>query len=152
MIYIGIDPGAKGGIALVGSDGGVIAYPWDDDKFISYMRTATITRDRDGEKLIAAVEKVGAVHGNGIVSSFSFGRSFGYILGALSAFAIPYQLVPPNVWKREFSLIGKDKAASIEVCKRLYPNVNLLPTERCRKESDGMAEAVMIATFAKRHF
>ena len=152
MIYIGVDPGAKGGIALVGSDGSAIAYPWDDDKFVSYMRTATIMRDRDGEKLIAAVEKVGAVHGNGIVSSFSFGRSFGYILGCLSAFAIPYQLVPPNVWKREFSLIGKDKAASIEVCKRLYPNINLLPTERCKKESDGMAEAVLIATHAKRHF
>ena len=57
MIYIGIDPGAKGGIALVGSDGSAVAYPWDDDKFVSYMRTATIMRDRDGEKLIAAVEK-----------------------------------------------------------------------------------------------
>ena len=149
-IWIGVDPGQKGSYAVVGSDGSAKAYPWDDAAFIKHMNEATMMRDLEGHKLIAAVEKVGAMPHQGVKSMFNFGKSFGYILGVLEACKIPYQLIPPATWKREFSIVGKDKSASIEVCKRLYPDVSLLPTERCRKESDGMADALCLATYAKR--
>lgn len=35
-------------------------------------------------------------------------------------------------------------------CNRLFPGVSLLPTERCRKDNDGMAEALLMAEYAKR--
>ena len=149
-VWIGVDPGQKGSYAVVGSDGSAKAYPWDDASFIKHMNGATMMRDLEGHKLIAAVEKVGAMPHQGVKSMFNFGKSFGYILGVLEACKIPYQLIPPATWKREFSIVGKDKSASIEVCKRLYPDVSLLPTERCRKESDGMADALCLATYAKR--
>jgi crossover junction endodeoxyribonuclease RuvC len=107
-------------------------------------------RSISGNPCIAAVEKVGAMHGQGVTSMFSFGKSAGYIEGVLAALGIPYQLVPPNVWKKEFSLIGKDKAASIQTCKRLFPGINLLPTEKCWKDSDGMAESTLLAEYARR--
>ena len=155
MIYIGIDPGKRGGFAIIeqGESGRqtVEAYPWDDSEFVHKMRTLAEDEDIRKAGVVAAVEKVGAVHGNGIVSMFAFGRSLGFIEGVLSGCWISYQLVPPNVWKKSFSLIGKDKQASIDTCKRLFPGINLLPNDRCRKDSDGMAEAALIGLWAMRN-
>lgn len=148
MIYVGVDPGKKGGYALI-DDTGARAYPWDDQRFIEDMR---VTATRLDDTAMACVEKVGAHPGQGVTSMFTFGQGYGYILGVLAALGIGVQLVPPGTWKKEFSLIGKDKAASIEVCKRLFPGVNLLPSEKCRKDSDGMAEALLLACYAQRHF
>ena len=102
--------------------------------------------------VVAAVEKVGAMHGQGVTSMFSFGKSAGFIEGVLTALEIPYQLVPPAVWKKEFSLIGKDKKASVEVCRKLFPKLDLKRTERCKTDSDGKADATLIAEYAKRKF
>lgn len=40
----------------------------------------------------------------------------------------------------------------MEVCKRLYPDVNLKRTERSKKDDDNMAEACLLALYAKRKF
>ena len=147
MIWIGIDPGAKGGYAWIWDDT-IRAMPWDDEFFVQDMKCLVATKER----IVAAVEKVGAVHGNGIVSMFNFGKNAGYIEGVLTALGIPYQLVPPAKWKKEFSLIGKDKQASIMTCHKLFPDLDLRRTERCKTDSDGKAEATLLACFASRHF
>ena len=146
MIYIGVDPGKKGGVAIIDGDGAEV-YAWDDQTFVNVM-AATMNKG----KCIAAVEKVGAMPGQGVTSMFSFGQSFGFILGVLTAFGIGYQLVPPTLWKREFGLLHTEKQASVDVAKRLFPGVSLLPTERCRKESDGMADALCLCEYARRKF
>lgn len=155
MIYIGVDPGKKGGYAIIeqGISGQqtVEVYPWDDSEFAHKMRSLAEDDDMRDAGIVAAVEKVGAMHGQGVTSMFSFGRSLGFIEGVLSGCWISYQLVPPNVWKKSFSLIGKDKQASIETCKRLFPGINLLPSDRCRKESDGEAESALLAEYARRN-
>lgn len=150
MIYIGIDPGSKSGAyAILGSDNSVKVFPWDNDRFVSHMRTLTIIRDVDDEKVMAVVEKVNAIHGQGISSTWAFAENFGYIQGVLHAFGIPFQLVPPRVWKKEFSLTS-DKAKSIEVCHRLFPDVSLKRTERSRVDDNNFAESVLIAEYARR--
>ena len=152
MIWLGIDPGAKGGFSQIRKYGngqiGVITESWDSDEFVDFMRDVPT----DMEEVKCAVEKVGAMPGQGVTGMFNFGKSFGFILGVLETCNIPYQLVPPATWKREFSLIGKDKKASIEVCKRLFPDVDLKRTDRCKTESDGMAESLLLALYAQRHF
>ena len=85
----------------------------------------------------------------GVASTFTFGEGYGYIKGVLECYGISYQEIPPEKWKKEFGL-NSDKAKSIEVCKRLYPNVSLKPTERCRVDSDGFAESILLATYARR--
>lgn len=146
MIYIGIDPGQKGAYADI-INGHPEVYPWDDVLFVSHLHGLAAT----GEGMMAVVEKVGAMPGQGVTSMFSFGKSAGFIDGVLSALGIPYQLVTPQRWKKEFTL-HHSKEDSITVCKRLFPGVSLLPTSRCRKESDGMAEALLMAEYAKRKF
>ena len=80
---------------------------------------------------------------------FHFGKAAGFIEGVLCALGIPFQLIPPQRWKKEYSL-GSDKQQSVDACRGLFPNVSLLPTERCRKPSDGMAEALLMAEYARR--
>jgi len=151
MIYVGVDPGQKGGYAVIStSETGqaVFAYPWDDTFFVAEMQALS----RMGNGIVAAVEKVGAMPGQGVTSMFNFGKNAGYIEGVLSGLGIPYQLVPPAKWKKEFSLIGKDKQASIITCRKLFPELDLKRTERCRTESDGLAESTLLACYAMRHF
>jgi crossover junction endodeoxyribonuclease RuvC len=147
MIYIGIDPGKKGAYAWY-TDGVMRVRQWDDNYFAQDMHLLAAMDDR----LVACVEKVGAMPGQGVTSMFSFGQSFGFILGVLTAFGIPYQLVPPRKWKAEYGLLNTQKQASVDVAKRLFPEVSFLPTERCRKESDGMSDAVLMAEYARRKF
>ena len=96
------------------------------------------------------VEKVGAMPGQGVTSMFNFGKNYGFILGALESFGFSYELVTPKKWKKEFGVTA-DKNTSIEVCKRLFPEANLKRTERCKKDHDGMAEALLMAEYARRH-
>ena len=143
-IFIGIDPGAKGGFAYVCGDE-ASAFPWDNGEFVRVVKTLSDT----GKSLVACVEKVGAMPGQGVTSMFNFGKSAGFIEGVLSAFGVPYQLVPPQKWKKEFS-IGSDKSMAVAVCHRLFPKISLMRTERCKVPHDGMAEALLMALYAQR--
>ena len=80
---------------------------------------------------------------------FTFGAGYGFLQGVLTAYGIPYQLVPPQTWKKAFTL-NSVKQTSIEVCQRLFPNVSLYRTGRCTKPHDGMAEALLMAEYARR--
>ena len=143
-LSIGIDVGKSGGIALI-SDSRTQVFPYSDEDLIKCLEKA-----RDwGDKVRVCVEKVGAMPGQGVVSMFNFGKSLGFIEGVLQAYGISYQLVPPQTWKKEFSLTG-DKSNSIEVCRKLFPNINLLATNRSRKPHDGMAESLLMAEYARR--
>lgn len=150
-VYIGIDPGKKGGYAFICESENkriVDTKIWDDNNFANDLYKYINICSK--ENMICAVEKVGAVRGNGIVSTFSFGKSAGYIEGVLTALKVPYQLVPPQKWKKTFSL-SNDKKQSIETCKRLFPNVDLRATQRCRTDSDGKAESLLLAEYARRN-
>ena len=149
MVYIGIDPGKKGGVAVIEDltdERKVEVHPYSDDTLKAVCNEIS---SRGADNAFCVVEKVGAMPGQGVTSTFNFGKSFGYILGVLEANGIPYQLISPQRWKKHFSL-DNDKNKSIQTAKRLFPSVSLLPTDRCRVESDGMAEALLIAEFARR--
>lgn len=149
MIYLGIDPGQRGGISAVNSKNEVVfAVPLTRENLVNHLKS--IKKYAGDEGVIACVEKVGAMPGQGVTSMFNFGKGAGFIEGVLEANGIAYQLVPPATWKKSFSLLHKDKNDSIRVCKQLFPGINLLPTERCKKESDGIAESLILAEFARR--
>ena len=148
MIYIGIDPGKNGGIAIIDDNfrDCVYAYPFSEETLINKLR-AYIYDDI----CFCTLEQVHAMPKQGVSSTFNFGMNFGFIQGVLKAYGIPYELVTPQKWKKEFSCTS-DKNTSIEVCKRLFPGVNLKATDRCKKDHDGMAEALLIAEYGRRHY
>ena len=147
MIWIGIDPGAKGAMALLGGANGPEIIPFDTQEYMARLRTLKL----EYTDCICCIEAVQPIRGNGIIALFKLGQSYGWLLGMLDAIGIPYQPITPQKWKKEFGLTS-DKTKSIEVCKRLYPDVNLKRTERSKKDDDGMAEALLMATYAKRKF
>ena len=150
--YIGIDPGKKG-FTCIYNGYGYEHYPLFTTQKSNQINTEIVERLRELVKqdTICVIESVHAMPGQGVTSMFSFGKSAGFIEGVLQAYGIPYQLITPQKWKKEFYL-GHSKEDSITVCKRLFPSVKLLPTDRCKKESDGMAEALLMAEYARRHF
>lgn len=145
MIYIGIDPGKDGAMAIIYGDGSVNIYPFSEEMYKFYLEDIP----KAAEPAVCCLEQVGAFPGQSPNSMFSFGENYGFIRGLLLAYGIPYELVTPRKWKREFGLTGK-KETSISVCRHLFPNVSLRRTERCKKDHDGMAEALLLACYAKR--
>lgn len=145
MIYIGIDPGKKGAMAIIKPSGiEICAY---SEAAYNDALTAVATL---AEGVRCCLEHVGAMPGQGVTSMFSFGDNFGFIRGLLTAHGVPYELVRPQKWKKEYSITA-DKNSAIAVCTRLFPDVSLLPTNRCKKPSDGYAEALLMAEYARRH-
>ncbi len=85
------------------------------------------------------------------MSTFKFGINYGKLLGILRVYEIDTQLVSPQKWKKAMG-VTKDKQPSINKAKELFPNVSLLPTPRCTKDHDGMAEALLIAEYGRRQY
>lgn len=149
-IYIGIDPGKDGGFAIIfEQEPRIIVRPWDEKDFIDHMTEVSQTISMNGYRASTCLEKVAAMPGQGVSSMFTFGKSVGFIEGVLQTLEIPYQPIVPRKWKAEFSLT-KDKGKSVEVASKLFPHVDLLRSPRCRKPSDGMAEALLMAEYARR--
>ena len=96
------------------------------------------------ERLVAYVERVGAMPHQGVVSMFGFGVSFGIVLGVLGALQIPVVLVTPAKWKRRAGLIGKPKDYARTLAQQLYPGIEL-----GRKKDIGRADALLIARFGE---
>lgn len=142
MFYIGIDPGKSGALAVVG-DLWCEAYSFSEENYIVVLNSIR-------EKIaLAVVERVGAMPKQGVVSTFQFGQNFGWTLGVLATLKIPYELILPKTWKKEFGCTS-DKNTSIDVAKRLFPGVSLMRTERCTTPHDGKAEALLMAEYARR--
>lgn len=142
LIYIGIDPGKSGAMAII-EDGEIYINTYD---FETYR---LMLRDLPADICRCCLEQVHAMPKQGTSSTFAFGENYGLIQGILTAFSIPFQLVQPRTWKGEFGL-NSDKQRSIDVCRRLFPEVSLRRTERCRTDDDGMAEALLMAEYARR--
>ncbi len=153
MIYIGIDPGKSGAYAIIDTCGGRDAYTYgllNDEYIDDFVYEMQILGFKQSScDIFVCIEKVGAMPKQGVTSTFNFGKAAGFVEGVVRANYIPYQLVPPREWKKEFGL-NSDKAKSVEVCKRLFPTVNLKRTERCRKDHDGIAEALLMAEYGRR--
>jgi crossover junction endodeoxyribonuclease RuvC len=148
---VGIDPGKLGGLSRRWDDqatthpmplaGGEIDLAWIRSWLLSIPPTVVV------------IEKAQAMPGQGVTSMFNYGKSFGSLIGLCSALEFRVELVTPQAWKKVV-LAGtdKDKGAAISYCKRAFPQVSLLPTPRCSKPADGMADALCIAEFGFRTY
>lgn len=146
--FLGIDPGKSGGVAFIDAKSGVVSTEVFDEGNLVELCTE-MADNGDVKRAVCCLEKVGARPAQGSVSGFNFGQNFGYIRGVLASFKIPYQEITPQKWKKEFGL-NSDKSLSVEVCRKLFPDIGLLATPKCKKPHDGMAEALLMAEYARR--
>lgn len=159
-ICIGIDPGHSGAISR-NEDGNVVQlYPmpvvlgekrsnYDIVQIKRLLEIIPIPCHAFIERQQPLPPKMGG-------SLASYWRGAGQYLfeGLLCGLEIPYEVVPPQTWQKEFFAgLSKDlgKQRSVIVCKRLFPGVDLKRTPKCRKDDDGIADAILIAEWGRRH-
>ena len=111
----------------------------DMHEFTRLVRS--LLAEAQGE-VVAVIEQVGAMPGQGVTSMFTFGRAVGRVEGVLVALGVSIDFTRPQVWKKHFKL-SKDKENARALAQRFYPKASL-----ARKKDAGVAEALLIA----RHY
>lgn len=173
--YIGIDPGATGAIALIYPDGRLGI--WDIDSSINLAINALVGIAKTIPDIVAAIEHVGTMPGQGAASQGKFLQGAGMLKGALIALQVPIVAEPtPVAWKK---LVGiamnppkpprplkqctevekKAHRAALTAYKRDQKTVSreraaeLFPSHAdkfSRAKDDGRAEAALIAEYCRR--
>lgn len=91
----------------------------------------------------AVIEQVHSMPGQGIASTFSFGRSTGQLEGLIAASFIPFFSVSPQAWKKAFKLTSS-KTESLELAVKLFPDD---VTRFSRVKDHNRAEAALLAAY-----
>jgi hypothetical protein len=142
-VILGIDPGLTGAIAFyyLDSPGGIVVYdiPVADGEVDTDTLAATI---KGLAPTMAVIERVGAMPGQGVSSTFKFGTVYGALRAVVSVLQIPQHLVTPAKWKAHFRL-SKDKEEARARALQLWPGAGYF----ARKKDHGRAEAALIALY-----
>jgi len=167
--YIAIDPGSKGFVTIRHENGRYEFIPLDGcDIHALALRLSTLHDTRD---TFAIMEEVHAIFGSSAKATFSFGEINGLLKGLLIATGIPYQLVQPKQWQKEIwtnqdlvidykkvTVKGVEqtrkevntKQTSFNAAKRLFPDIDLRRSERCRNLDDNKCDSLLICEYARR--
>lgn len=155
-LIIGCDPGQTGCLALLadGEPSGFIDMPTMPRKAGGFeVNAASLAakvrgcmQKHPGAHVLAVVEQVSAMKGQGVSSMFRFGQSDGVLRGVLGALGIGYVEVHPQSWKRHFGLWGTEKDAARSLAIRRFPSV---ADELARKKDIGRADALLLALWAE---
>ena len=112
-IYVGIDPGASGGIAAIyhwkGSVGLTGLWAWKDENTTSEIMSSFDTLRNPNVWVQALIENVHAFPSDARSSAFKFGMNFGLWKGLLTAYGISYKLIIPQQWMKQYGEVKKDK-------------------------------------------
>lgn len=161
QLYIGIDPGLHGAIAVL-LDHEFIGV-WDTPttivkrgkkKHTVYLPASMVGVLKQiandlGTSISVGLEEVHAMPGQGVTSMFSMGKGSGLWEGIITALGMSLVRIPPQRWKKEMLADGKgkDKQASIVRVLELFPET---APQLTRKRDEGRAEAILIAEYLRR--
>lgn len=140
---IGVDPGVKGGLAVLSYDGEpVLVDPfrpeWTQAELVGHLRSAADLLFQRGGR-VAFVEKVGVMPHDGRKGANTFGRVDGLIRGALLALNVIVRDVPPMIWQTRLQcLSGGNKNVTKAKAQELFPRV---------KVTHNIADALLIARY-----
>ncbi len=140
MLFLGIDPGQSGGLAILNPnfvDPTVIPF-----KDLTDRDTALAFEVCNYPDVVGMIENVHSFPGQGVASSFKFGMHFGFLRGLLAASDASYEFVSPQSWQKAMGCLTKgDKNVSKAAAQRLFPSV---------KVTHAIADALLIAEHCRR--
>lgn len=161
MIFIGIDPGASGGLCAIISDSGrkkiadLIQMPSTEILVYDWISTWSVHSTTG----IALIEEVHAMPGNGVSGMFKFGMSYGGLRMALIASGCFFMAVSPQVWQRPLvsskkvqGVIGKAKGPErkrflLNTARTISETYDPIPDERLTLET---CDAFLLAHYARK--
>ena len=136
--YLGIDPGANGGIAWI-TDGKACAEKMPDTLKDLWELIRDIKSIGD---CTAVIEQVHSSPQMGVKSAFTFGNGFGHLEMALTAAAIPFDRVRPQVWQKALGCLTKgDKNITKQKAQEMFPIVKI---------THAIADALLIAEYNRK--
>lgn len=164
--FAGIDPGMDGFVAVLRGD--------DEPELLEVPTLPTgagakrLYDERALWQIVVALkgcdlvllEQQQPMPKQGVSSTFSIGYGYGLWVMALTAAGVPWSAIRPAAWKKAMRISaakGKDanarrkqaKALAIQRAQALFPDVSLMRTERSRTPSADMAEALLLASYAR---
>ncbi len=154
LVTLGIDPGITGALAFLDGDEltihdmPVVATRTGRKQVSPHLLRSIIEAYTPSGRLRAVVEEVHAMPRQGVSSMFSFGQSFGVILGVLAGMYVPFDLVSPAVWMKSAGVQSKtrDKDFSRTRALSVFPrHANLFSL----KKYHGRADAALIAWYGQ---
>ena len=99
QIFIGIDPGQKGAMAVIIEMGDTQCdyrvWDYDDPGALQFLQNL-----RQNCMIHVVLEKVSAMPKQGVSSTFKFGKNLGVWIGRLEALGIAYDWVTPQKWQK----------------------------------------------------
>ena len=150
MRILGIDPGVRGGLAIVEVNNGVAP------KLVDAIDVQTVgigAKERIDAIAMrgwiqtylpdhAAIERAQAMPKQGASSGFKYGRAVGTSEAAILCCEITMTIIEPSTWKKFHHLHGGDKEPARQRALQLFPNAHAM---FARKKDHGRAEAALIA-------
>lgn len=152
-LYVGIDPGAKGAIAVLNEQGKCVEWfdmPTTDDKYLDKM-LEWLDKKVDKEVHVM-MENVHAMPMESTVAGFSFGKNVGKaeLLALAMATVKPPHKVIPQRWKAFFNLKRFKEESKLDYKKRSINRAKIEFPEMADvliTSKDGRAEALLIAKY-----
>lgn len=145
--YIGIDPGASGGVVVLDKASRIVLKtPMPDLPKLCHLLEGNWPTH-------VFLEQVASRPGQGVSSVFKFGCHYGSLMGVLTALGIAHTLVRPQTWMKQMHMgtSGTDtKDRSAQAARRLWPKEDWRASERCKKDHDGMQEAALVCLYGIR--
>ena len=144
---IGVDIGLLGAIAVLEDDLSPVSIfdmpimPMGKHHQVNATEVSKIL-DKYSRTTTIYIEFESAMPGQGVVSMFNFGMSYGTLIGVSAALKFPIVFVRPNAWKKLAGLIGKSKDEARTLAQLYYPGLDL-----SLKKHVGRADALLIARF-----
>lgn len=143
MKFLGVDPGASGGAAIITAKHQVVStirFKETEADISRWFHEEVCSSLRPGA--IACIERVHSMPKQGVASSFKFGRSYGFLRGMLIAHGIRFEAVTPQTWQKALGCrSGGDKNVTKAKAQELFPQV---------KMTHAIADALLLAEFCRR--
>jgi Holliday junction resolvasome RuvABC endonuclease subunit len=144
MIFLGIDPGVSGGMAVIDAQAKVLLLakmPQNTPAHISFMqRVAGLA---DVANIRAAIELVHSSPQMGVRSAFTFGRAYERCLALTLAAGIAITSPTPQVWQGAMKCRTRgDKNVTLRAARQLFRNQVVI--------THATADALLIAEFVRR--
>lgn len=148
MVYLGIDPGKTGALALIaGNDAYLVDWPGSEALMAAELQWLV---DCFGIPTLCVIEQQQAMPGDvgHMTSMAKLLTNYGVYLGVAAALQIPVRTVLPRRWKAAYLPARAPKAASVTVASRLYPKAALRGPRG--GALDGRADALLLADYARK--
>lgn len=147
MRFIGIDPGASGGIATLGDIGEILSMrPMPDSRRGIWDAIAWLTQGADTRVVLEHVTALPPSM-RGTQAQFGMGRSTGWLEMALEGCGTPFSVVVPRKWQKALGVVyPKDSNSTAKKnlakarAQELFPGVKL---------THALADALMIAEYCR---